>query len=318
MSNEKKELKKISLFRIISPLLTYYLASVIAQCIYMVRKVPGYVIEFATGNTELIEVIGEDISDLSETEALTIFAENLPNIANESIYWDFVNLLLDKAIDHIGYITILTALVGIPLLMIMMVRDYKKQYVLPINTNRTILYKVIYVMFGCVCLCIALNATIFMMMSKIDTQVYQTTSEALYSIRFRYQLIGYGLLVPIVEELLYRGLIYNRLKVSFGRHSSLVISAIIFAMVHGNWVQGLYGLICGLVFVWLYEFFGTIFVPILAHMTLNISSLFFTKYEIFDIILRDDITQGIGIVTFSTLVSLIYVILVGNKKNIDI
>ena len=61
------------------------------------------------------------------------------------------------------------------------------------------------------------------------------------------QLMVVGVLTPILEEMLFRGIIYNRLKIYYEVTIAAYIAAIIFGVAHFNLIQGLYAFIMGIV-----------------------------------------------------------------------
>ena len=56
-----------------------------------------------------------------------------------------------------------------------------------------------------------------------------------------------GLIGPVVEEVVFRGVLMRQLK-PFGRNFAIVTSALIFALFHDDVVQGVFAFLCGLVF----------------------------------------------------------------------
>lgn len=62
---------------------------------------------------------------------------------------------------------------------------------------------------------------------------------------------------------------------------ALLVSAILFALLHFNMIQTLSALICGLVLGILYIFTGSLFICILAHALYNAISYFTTIYSIY-------------------------------------
>jgi membrane protease YdiL (CAAX protease family) len=79
--------------------------------------------------------------------------------------------------------------------------------------------------------------------------------------------------IPICEELVYRGLIYMRMRQYLNVNMSILVSALIFGLVHGNPVQGIYGFLVGILFAYVYEQYGSLKAPILAHVSANMLSL---------------------------------------------
>ena len=79
---------------------------------------------------------------------------------------------------------------------------------------------------------------------------------------------------PLFEELLFRGVIYERLKIRFSIRTAALVSALLFGMYHGNPTQGIYGFFMGLIFVWAMERFRTLAAPLMIHMGVNAAVLF--------------------------------------------
>lgn len=78
-----------------------------------------------------------------------------------------------------------------------------------------------------------------------------------------------GLLGPLAEEMLFRGMIYGRLRRGFSVWPSAVISAVLFGLFHANWVQGVYATIFGVVLAYIYEKTQTIWGCCLLHVAFN-------------------------------------------------
>ena len=87
-----------------------------------------------------------------------------------------------------------------------------------------------------------------------------------------------GIVAPIAEEMIFRWLIYLRLRDHLGIITSGVISAGIFGIYHGNWAQGLYAFIMGMIFAYLLEMGGNLWVSIFLHAGANIWVLVFGQY----------------------------------------
>ncbi len=85
-------------------------------------------------------------------------------------------------------------------------------------------------------------------------------------------IIAVGIIVPIVEELCFRGIVFNRLKRDLALWPAVVIQAVIFGVAHLNIVQGLYAAFLGMIFGLLYYKFKNILVPIVAHIAVNSSN----------------------------------------------
>jgi membrane protease YdiL (CAAX protease family) len=79
------------------------------------------------------------------------------------------------------------------------------------------------------------------------------------------------LLAPVLEEMLFRGLILRSFLARYGRGPALLGSAALFGLAHLNIYQGLVGLVLGLVAGWLYERTRSLGPCILLHGAYNSS-----------------------------------------------
>ena len=82
-----------------------------------------------------------------------------------------------------------------------------------------------------------------------------------------------GILVPIAEELLFRGVLYSWLRQRLSILPCTLISAALFALAHGNRQMVIQIFIVGIVLALIYEKSRSIIVSGLVHMTVNTFSL---------------------------------------------
>ena len=81
-------------------------------------------------------------------------------------------------------------------------------------------------------------------------------------------LLLFGIVAPIAEELTFRGMLYGAWVKRFGWFMAAVLSSVVFAAYHGQFVHSfLFGLVC----VALYRRSGTLLAPILMHGVYNTS-----------------------------------------------
>ena len=76
------------------------------------------------------------------------------------------------------------------------------------------------------------------------------------------------LVAPILEEILFRRLLCNRL-LPLGEMKAIVISAAIFGLIHGNFYQFAYAFLIGLVFGYIYVKTGKVIYTIIIHCIIN-------------------------------------------------
>lgn len=102
-----------------------------------------------------------------------------------------------------------------------------------------------------------------------NSAAYQAVAAGQLSASLAVGLICYGIISPLAEELVFRGIVYNELKRSYRLPLAMLISALLFGLYHMNPVQGGYGFIMGLLLAYLYEYFGSFLWPVLVHMLAN-------------------------------------------------
>ena len=78
------------------------------------------------------------------------------------------------------------------------------------------------------------------------------------------------LCAPIVEEVVFRGLCYTRLKQGMPMFAAMLISAWAFGMVHGTVIWVLYASVFGFVLAWLYEKYRSLTACIVMHLSFNL------------------------------------------------
>lgn len=102
-----------------------------------------------------------------------------------------------------------------------------------------------------------------------NSAAYQAVAAGQLSASLAVGLICYGIISPLAEELVFRGIVYNELKRSYRLPLAMLISALLFGLYHMNPVQGGYGFIMGLLLAYLYGYFGSFLWPVLVHMLAN-------------------------------------------------
>lgn len=137
------------------------------------------------------------------------------------------------------------------------------------------------VVFLSVVVAVGLNNLLMLINLAQYSERYQETAEILYAPAFIEQILYSGILIPALEEVLFRGVLFRVLRkwIPFGW--SMLISAVVFGIYHGNLVQFVYAGICGLLLAYLYEKFGSILAPILSHMSMNITACTLTEIGVF-------------------------------------
>ncbi len=77
-------------------------------------------------------------------------------------------------------------------------------------------------------------------------------------------------IVPVAEELVFRGIVFGQLRKGFGPWVSVLISAVVFGLMHGSDIHIGYALVCGLIIAACYYLTDSLIASIILHMIFNI------------------------------------------------
>ena len=118
------------------------------------------------------------------------------------------------------------------------------------------------------------NMLVGMLQSVLNYQEYQETMDQMTAGKSMwFLLICMGVIAPLAEEIVFRWLIYLRLRDYMRIGFAMVISGMIFGIYHGNLVQAVYASLLGIVFAYILDISGCLWSSVLLHMGANIWSL---------------------------------------------
>lgn len=115
----------------------------------------------------------------------------------------------------------------------------------------------------------ALNNLISMSPLVSMSKGYAEANRNFYGSTLLPELLGSVVFTPILEELLCRGIIYGRLREMTVKPAAILISSLLFGIMHFNLVQFVYAFLLGIVLALLMERAGHVYGAIVAHMTAN-------------------------------------------------
>lgn len=127
-----------------------------------------------------------------------------------------------------------------------------------------------------ICILVSFGVQYLISISGID-RIF-TEYDALYNRLFADQpvillAVTVGIVGPVAEELLCRGLLFRRLERFTNTPVAVIVSALIFGFIHMNMVQFIYASVMGLLFAVFYARYRNIWIPILAHMAVNMTGV---------------------------------------------
>lgn len=100
--------------------------------------------------------------------------------------------------------------------------------------------------------------------TNVDTNIFVT-------------ILSIVIIVPFVEECLFRGIIQNNLLKGFSIKISIIIQALVFGIFHGNAIQGVYTVLLGLLLGYVTHKTKSIWSSVIIHMMNNLVSLYLSN-----------------------------------------
>ena len=101
---------------------------------------------------------------------------------------------------------------------------------------------------------------------------FQETAAAQAAVPLEAGILLYGIAAPVSEELLFRGIFYQKAEELSGRwKAAALFSSLLFGVYHGNPVQGIYGFLTGMVLCLVYEKTGRLSAAMLFHGAGNLA-----------------------------------------------
>ena len=107
---------------------------------------------------------------------------------------------------------------------------------------------------------------------------YENVSDLYITDSFAIQLLAIGVAAPVVEELVFRGIIMNRLK-WVPVWACVLIQGLMFGIVHLNVFQGLYAFVAGVLLGLVYLKYRSIVYVIVGHMAYNLTSVILSEFS---------------------------------------
>ena len=174
-------------------------------------------------------------------------------VVSDCVYMLLTLAIGENAISPMA-LQILTALLSSPSIVCPYFSDRRGQ---SREMREKRLFRLLLVCAAAVCLSVSLNNLILMTDLKEQSETYQKVNASFFSSTVWVELFGTSVVTPILEEMLYRGIVYNRLKRSGRTGMAIVISGLAFGFIHFNLVQFLYAGLIGIFLAVVYETEGT-------------------------------------------------------------
>jgi len=196
-----------------------------------------------------------------------------------------------KQLDSYAYETnLVAALFTIPVEILYMKQDrIRWEGIVPTYERVPGRYYVITPILG-IASCFAINNMLEIsgIMRLYSGQVTKAV-ETLYQGQFLVELIYLVILAPVLEELIFRGLIQQRLRAQGKPEMAIILSTVLFSCYHGNMMLMIYAGILGLILAYSFEKYHNLLASILIHAGANMVSLVGSETDLLDFLYENDV-----------------------------
>ena len=173
----------------------------------------------------------------------------------------------------INLITIISALISLFIVFMIMRKQWKAE--------RFWTFKKVEFLPLLLCGFLGISSNLFIncIISLLPVEDLQNTMlERLFQSNIVLQFLCIAIVVPIIEEIVFRGIVQKRLNKMMIPFAAIIIQALIFGIAHLNPVQSTYTFFIGIIIGIVYLLFDSIWYPIIIHVTLNGTSVFLTAF----------------------------------------
>lgn len=192
------------------------------------------------------------------------------------VYQLGVALLIDMIGDKFGKLTCLL-IAGIVCIIPMFIIYQSVPKLIPEQvTNKKQLFNYCLWVIGVVCLGIALNVLLTQIGIAQVSDGFKRAENTLSDGDIIIKLLCNCLVIPILEELLLRGIITGQLYLWYGLIPSVLFSSIFFGILHNNIVQFIYALVVGIGLGVMYVKTKRLSLCIIAHCLINLIVIIFS------------------------------------------
>ena len=173
--------------------------------------------------------------------------------------------------DNLLLLALLSALACMPLAYFIWSRDRKK---LEKSTKQIKPLDILIIITIGFCTGIILEGLLIIISMFVDMtpyiNSYKNLSNIFISSGIIIQILYIIIVGPLIEEIIFRGIVFNRLR-RYGMKlwMAIGVQAVFFGVYHLNFYQGIIGVILGVILAIIYNKTKTLWVPIIVHMSYN-------------------------------------------------
>lgn len=232
-----------------------------------------------TQNRGMVYMILKSMWGWKEILYLFMFVFIIVPVTVESLFYDYALQVIGNALYAGVLMGFIMAVIFTTVVYLFCIKRYKlswKDIGIRKLSWRNFLWTVVALIF-----LIIVSIAILMIMEKMGISFENSKTETIQNDKSIYAfciaVIGAAVISPIYEEILYRGVFYTFFRDRYGIWGGVLISSIIFTVVHIPTYNTLpVNFLSGVVFAWLYEKTNSILSAMIAHALFNFIAVLLT------------------------------------------
>ena len=223
---------------------------------------------------------------------------------------EVLNQVLTVMAEHQVEIAALCALCTLPMTIFLFRKDRKLEqtYQVPVNKKAGMSKYPQLLILGAA---FSVGFTCLSAMAEIAfySEQYQEAQTIAYAVGFPVQILCLGILAPLAEEMMFSGVLSKRYRENNSFSRAAIYSALLFALIHNNTIQMIYGFVTGMFLAYVCEKYGSILAPVFLHIIMNTVSLIFTEAGVFNWLAAEPFRMACAVILSAFFASVVYVLI---------
>lgn len=140
-----------------------------------------------------------------------------------------------------------------------------------------------YAFMGAAAIGIAVGLNLLMEVSGIaeSMSAFQGSDDAYFEANLIVALLGYVAVIPFMEEIVFRGMVYNCMRRFMKLPFAIVLSAFVSSVFYTGMSEQAMAFLFGCFLAYIYEYFGCFYVNLVAHVVMNLLLFAITRSGVF-------------------------------------
>lgn len=200
----------------------------------------------------LFFIVGQFLINFIFSFAYNIFNKNIPT-----------EELVLKCNNFLNEYKVLISFIGFIIFMFIFTKKYKKLFNDKYSVNKEFVYIALFgIGYSIIINILFLNINDIFNIS--DSQFLPIPNKEIIP-----SILCSGIMGPILEELLFRGIVYNKIKEISNEKKGILLTSLFFGLVHMNLFNCINAFILSFILIHLYNKSKTIIAPIILHISVN-------------------------------------------------